>query len=394
MDRRKKVDSKNTDHAVSSTTPAPRYIYLVAGELSGDAHGASLMRALKTKVEDLEFCGAGGPEMQSLACGPFLEWTRHAVVGLWEVVKNYGYFRREFHRMIREISDIQPLAVILIDYPGFNLRLAKALRDKIPHLKIIYYISPQVWAWNRGRIPKMARWLDLMICLFPFEKDLYEKSGLRTEFVGHPMLDELEKKRLPQEDRDLSCIGFFPGSREREVRKILPVMLEAGMLFREKLPDTRFVIPAASEKLYSLIQEMIVHSPNTEVQLRNAYPLMQSCGAGLVASGTATLEAAFFGLPYALIYKVSPLTYAIGRRLIQVPFLGMVNILAGREVVPEFVQEKADPAHICLTLESLLTDNERREKLKLDLQHVIGTLGERGAAQRAASAIMQVLDLR
>ena len=139
---------------------------------------------------------------------------------------------------------------------------------------------------------------------------------------------------------------------------------------------------------------MIVHSPNTEVQLRNAYPLMQSCGAGLVASGTATLEAAFFGLPYALIYKVSPLTYAIGRRLIQVPFLGMVNILAGHEVVPEFVQEKADPAHICLTLESLLTDNERREKLKLDLQHVIGTLGERGAAQRAASAIMQVLDLR
>ncbi len=367
------------------------HLYLVAGELSGDAHGASLMRALQTQLGNVSFCGAGGPEMQSLVAGPFLEWTSHAVVGLWEVIKNYGYFRREFHRMIAEIGTLKPDAVILIDYPGFNLRLAKALRTKYPTLKIIYYISPQVWAWNRSRIPKMAKWLDLMICLFPFEKELYEKSGLRTEFAGHPMLDELEKKRIPGVSRDLSSIGLFPGSREREIRKILPIMLAAGRILHGRHPDLRFAIPAASEKLLTLIREMTVDFPHCEVTLRNAYPLMQTCGAGMIASGTATLEAAFFGLSYALIYKVSPLTYEVGRRIIRVPFLGMVNILAGREIIPEFVQEKADPTYIAMAVESFLFDPQKRMQLESDLREVIGMLGERGAASKAAAAICQLL---
>lgn len=367
------------------------HLYLVAGELSGDAHGASLLRALQTQLGEVTFSGAGGPEMQALATGPFLEWTSHAVVGLWEVIKNYGYFHREFHRMIAEIGALQPDAVILIDYPGFNLRLAEALRSRFPHLKIIYYISPQVWAWNRRRIPKMAKWLDLMICLFPFEKELYEKSGLRTEFAGHPMLDELEKKRLPDVSRDLNLIGLFPGSREREVRKILPLMLAAGGILRERHPALRFSIPAASEKLLSLIRGMTVDFPNCEIELRNAHTLMQTCGAGLVASGTATLEAAFFGLPYALLYKVSPLTYAVGRRIVRVPFLGMVNILAGREVIPEFVQGNARPPHIALAVESFLFDKDQRDHLMTELREVIAMLGERGAARKAAAAICQAL---
>ncbi len=367
------------------------HLYLVAGELSGDAHGASLMRALQGQLGDVTFSGAGGPEMQALAKGPFLEWTSHAVVGLWEVIKNYGYFRREFYRMIKEIGTLQPDAVVLIDYPGFNLRLAAALRKKFPALKIIYYISPQVWAWNRSRIPKMAKWLDLMICLFPFEKELYEQSGLRTEFAGHPMLDELEKKRIAGVSRDLSSIGLFPGSREREVRKILPIMLAAGKILRERHPDLRFFIPAASEKLLTLIREMTLGVPNCVIELRNAYALMQTCGAGMVASGTATLEAAFFGLPYVLLYKVAPLTYEIGRRIIRVPFLGMVNILAKREVIPEFVQEKADPAQIALALESFLFDPPIRLQLESDLRDVIGMLGERGAANKAAQAIVRLL---
>ena len=349
------------------------------------------MRALRVQLGEVKFSGAGGPEMQSLANGPFLEWTSHAVVGLWEVIKNYGYFRREFYRMIAEIGTLQLDAVILIDYPGFNLRLAKALRAKYPALKIIYYISPQVWAWNRRRIPKMAKWLDLMICLFPFEKELYEQSGLRTEFAGHPMLDELEKKRIPGAERDRTLVGLFPGSREREVRKILPIMLEAGRLLREKHPDLRFAIPAASEKLMKLIQEMTAGIHDCDVSLRNAYALMQTSGAGLVASGTATLEAAFFGLPYALLYKVSPLTYEVGRRVIRVPFLGMVNILAGREVIPEFVQEKADPKKIADTLESFLFNEVRRTQLTSELREVIVMLGESGAAAKAAEAVRRIL---
>ena len=375
------------------------HLYLVAGELSGDAHGASLMQALRQRVPGVQFSGAGGPAMQALASGPFLEWTSHAVVGLWEVLKNYAYFRREFHRMLAEIKHLQPAAVVLIDYPGFNLRLAKALRARLPTLKILYYISPQVWAWNQGRIPKMAQWLDLMICLFPFEKELYEKSGLSTVFAGHPMLDELEKKRLPQPlplpqshpQRDLFSLGLFPGSREREVRKILPIMLETALLLRETHPDLRFVIPAPSPRIEQLIREITAPLPECEVQLGTAHTLMQTCGTGMIASGTATLEAAFFGLPYVLLYKVSPLTYEVGRRVIRVPYLGMVNILARREVVPEFVQGNARPPGIAAALDPLLTDPARRAAFQADLAQVIALLGERGAANKAADAICEVL---
>ncbi|HEY5752735.1 MAG TPA: lipid-A-disaccharide synthase [Chthoniobacterales bacterium] len=367
-------------------------LYLVAGELSGDAHGAALMRDIAAQsTVPVQFSGAGGPEMQRLAGKNFTEWTSHAVVGLWEVIKNYGYFRSQFHRMIAEIGQVQPDAVILIDYPGFNLRLAKALRAKFPKLKIIYYISPQVWAWNRGRIPKMAKWLDLMICLFPFEKDLYDRSGLRTEFAGHPMLDELEKKRIPGVERDSHLIGLFPGSREREIRKIFPIMLEAAQLLAEKHPQLRFAVPAASEKLESLIRSMIPPGLASEVQLRTSATLMQTCAAGLIASGTATLEATFFNLPYALIYKVSPLTYEVGRRVIRVPFLGMANILAGREVIPEFIQQNARPDLIVAALEPMIFNPIRRAQLDADLKSVIATLGSRGASHRAAAAVLKCL---
>ncbi|HEY5892821.1 MAG TPA: lipid-A-disaccharide synthase [Chthoniobacterales bacterium] len=367
-------------------------LYLVAGELSGDTHGAALMRDIAIQsAAPVEFSGAGGPEMQRLAGKNFTEWTSHAVVGLWEVIKNYGYFRRQFHRMIAEIGEIKPDAVILIDYPGFNLRLAKALRGKFPQLKIIYYISPQVWAWNRGRIPKMAKWLDLMICLFPFEKELYDRSGLRTEFAGHPMLDELEKKRLAAAHYDADLVGLFPGSREREIRKILPIMLESALLLAEKYPQLRFAIPAASEKLETLIRSMAPANLSCDVQLRTSSTLMQTCTAGMIASGTATLEATFFGLPYALIYKVSPLTYEVGRRVIRVPFLGMANILAGREVIPEFIQQNARPDLIAAALEPMIFNPIRRAQLDADLKSVIATLGERGASGRAAAAVLKCL---
>lgn len=367
-------------------------IYLVAGEASGDNHGAALMEALRRAVPEVRLLGRGGPRMQRFGGERFLDWSEEAgVVGLWEVVKHYGYFRQEFRKTLNEIAATRPDAVVLIDYPGFNLRLARALREKSLGGKITYYISPQVWAWNRRRIPKMARWLDLMICLFPFEKELYEASGLRTEFAGHPMLDELEKKRLPDVSRDLTSIGLFPGSREREVRKILPIMLEAGRILHRRHPELRFAIPAASEKLLTLIREMTAGFPHCEVTLRNAYPLMQTCGAGLIASGTATLEAAFLGLPYALLYKVSPLTYEVGRRVIRVPFLGMVNILAGREVIPEFVQKKADPTSIAMSVESFLFDPQKRLQLESDLRNVIAMLGERGAASKAAQAVCELL---
>ena len=192
-------------------------IYFVAGETSGDNHGAALMESLRRLRLDVALLGRGGPKMKARAGGQFRDWSDEAgVVGLWEVLKHYGYFRREFARTLDEIRDAKPDAIVLIDYPGFNLRLARALHQGSLGGKIIYYISPQVWAWNRNRIPKMARWLDLMLCIFPFEVDLYEKSGLRTIFVGHPMIENLEAKRIDT-PRDPNLVGLFPGSRGREV---------------------------------------------------------------------------------------------------------------------------------------------------------------------------------
>ena len=203
-------------------------LYFVAGEASGDAHGAALMRALHTAQPDLRFRGRGGPRMNSIAGLEFLDWIDEAgVVGLWEVVKHYGYFRAQFRAALGEIAAAKPDAVILIDYPGFNLRLARALKRRSPAQKIIYYISPQVWAWNSGRIRAMARSLDLMLCIFPFEADLYNQSGLRTIFVGHPMIKDAGAKQLDA-TRNPNLIALFPGSRFREVRKIFPVMIGAA----------------------------------------------------------------------------------------------------------------------------------------------------------------------
>src|SRR5712691_9629076 len=191
-------------------------IYFVAGEASADNHGAALMRALRKLDVDLKFVGRGGPQMKTIAGERFENWIEQSgVLGLWEVIKRYGYFRKQFREALNEIATSTPDAVVLIDYPGFNLRLARALHRQSIGSKIIYYISPQVWAWNRGRIKKMARWLDLMLCIFPFEAELYNQSGLRTVFVGHPMIENLAARRTG-EARAPNRVGLFPGSRFRE----------------------------------------------------------------------------------------------------------------------------------------------------------------------------------
>ncbi|MGV3531091.1 MAG: lipid-A-disaccharide synthase, partial [Chthoniobacteraceae bacterium] len=311
-------------------------LYLVAGEHSGDARGAELMRSLQAHATTpLEFHGIGGPEMQAIAGAHLLDWTAEAVVGLWDVLKKYGYFRAQFARILEEISKVQPRALILIDYPGFNLRLARAVRKQYPGIRIIYYISPQVWAWNRGRIPKMAQYLDLMLCIFPFEKELYETSGLRTEFVGHPMLDTLASKRTGVE-REKDLIALLPGSRGKEVRKIFPVMLKAARLLQDSQPSLRFAAAAASTEMQALMEELRSAARLDEdacpITLRTSHELMQRATVGMVASGTATLESAFCGMPMVILYRVAWVTWVIGKRLVRVPFLGMPNILAGREV--------------------------------------------------------------
>lgn len=371
-------------------------LYFVAGEASGDNHGAALIGALRKLHPDLAVSGRGGPRMKTLAGESFRDWSEEAaVVGLWEVLKNYPWFRREFARTLAEIREFRPDAVVLIDYPGFNLRLARALRPQSLGGKIIYYISPQVWAWNRSRIPKMARWLDLMLCIFPFEVDLYEKSGLRTIFVGHPMIDNLGAQRIATM-RDPNLVGLFPGSRAREVRALMPILREVIEELHHHDPKLCFEIAAASENLAGMIEQELQSNRGSlgkvEIVIRQAAQTMQRSGVGIVASGTATLEAAFFRMPFVLIYKVAALTYAAGKMLIQVKHLGMPNVLASREIVPEFIQENAQPNRIASAVRELLDDRVRRAQMVADFDEVITKLGEGGADETAAHAILTLLD--
>lgn len=349
------------------------------------------MRALLTLQPALQFYGAGGPEMRALAGGQFLDWADEAVVGLWDVLRKYRYFKARFDATLAEIAQLLPAAVILIDYPGFNLRLAKALRQRIPALKIIYYISPQVWAWNRRRIPEMAHSLDLMLCIFPFESELYERSGLKTVFVGHPIVDSLGAKRATN-PRDPKLVALFPGSREKEVRRIFPSMLKAAREMESHDASLHFEAAAASEAVAEMMGQCLRASGAPDewcpISLRGAHALMQRAAAGMVASGTATLEAAFFGMPLVILYKVAWLTWIVGKRLVQVDFLGMPNILAGREIAREFLQNAVQPGAIAAEMLRLVHDQAGRDSMQRDLASVVAQLGMPGGALRAAEAIV------
>jgi lipid-A-disaccharide synthase len=364
-------------------------LYFVAGEASGDTHGAALLRALRASDRQLRFVGRGGPRMKEVAGAEFLDWSEHsAVLGLWEVLKQYGYFRREFHAAIREIRDRAPAAVVLVDYPGFNLRLARALRTESPRLKIIYYISPQVWAWNRRRIPQMAGYLDLMLCIFPFEAELYNQSGLRTRFVGHPMLESIEGRRLDSK-RDPNLIALLPGSRAREVRKILPIMLKAAEDISAAKPDASFEIAAANEKLAAEIRGLVKSRPGVRVTVNDAAAALQRAEVGMIASGTATLEAAIFRLPFVLIYRVAWLTYVAARLVVRVKHLGMPNVLAGREIVPEFIQHRAKPRAIGAAVVRLMDDAAARAEMLAAFDGIVASLGREEASLTAARAILE-----
>ena len=373
----------------------PKTIYFVAGESSADNHGAAVMRALRDLDPDVQFAGRGGPQMKTLAGAPFENWIADAgVLGLWEVLKKYGYFRSKFHETLDQIEEIEPAAVVLIDYPGFNLRLAKALHRRRSASKIIYYISPQVWAWHRGRIVHMARWIDLMLCIFPFEADLYNQSGLRTHFVGHPMIDRLAAERT-NVTRDPNVIGLFPGSRSREVHKIFPVLVRVATILRQQHPELRFEAAAASPALAKSIEKMLFDSGeslNLQIRVGNAGELMQRAIVGIVASGSATLEAAFFRMPFVLIYKVAWLTYIAAKIVVRLEHIGMPNVLAGKEIVPEFIQHRTKPDKIAIAVSSLIDNPAKRNEMLQEFDRIMEPLSHGGASEAAAREILAELN--
>ena len=360
----------------------PRSLMFIAGEASGDAHAAELIKALRAQAPDLTVFGAGGPKMKDAGMELLLDLTEHAVVGLVEVLKNYAKFRNIFWDLVREAEKRKPGAVVLVDFPGFNLRFAAQM--KLRHIKVIYYISPQLWAWHASRAKQIERDVDLMLVIFPFEKDWYAKHApkLRVEFVGHPFVERVKDEGGGMK-RDEKLVLLLPGSREREVQKIWPIMAKTVDLMPQ---DIRFVAAAVNKEMASM---MVAH-PRVEVAVGKAHELMQRAALAITASGTATMECAFYGCPMIVVYKVNWLTYVVGRMVVTVNWLAMPNVIANRAIVPEFIQQDATPMRIAARARHLLEDTGTREVMQHELARVVASLGGPGASQRAARLILGV----
>jgi lipid-A-disaccharide synthase len=376
----------------SSLSDRPLTLLIVAGEASGDTHGAELISALKQMHPRVRIIGVGGPRMAAAGQEQLFDLSAHAVLGLAEVLKHYFKFRHFFNRVLNLARRERPDAVILIDYPGFNLRLAAKLRREVPGSRTIYYISPQVWAWKAGRVETMQRDIDLLLAILPFEKKWFAEKAprLNVQWVGHPLLDRIRK--IEEIEPNPHCIALLPGSRKTEVGKHLPVLWEAARLMGAKKPELKFVLLSPNEEIQKYSLEIISRfpAPNFAFEYNIGYAVshLSRCALAIVASGTASLECALVGIPQLVVYQVHPLTYAVGKRLVKVRHLSMVNVLASEEVVPELLQDKFQPAEVARQALDLLDDPERRETMKRRVAQVVSTLGEPGASHRAAEAIL------
>ncbi len=389
-----------------------KMILMIAGEASGDTLGAELIDAIRRQPggDEIDFIGAGGPKMEAAALRPEFDLSEHAVVGIWEVLKNYFKFRRLFRHLFELATRREPDAIVLIDYPGFNLRFAKAIRRHNSQgdgafrewqPKIVCYVSPQLWAWKEGRVHAIARNIDLMLSIFPFEKEWYAERvpAFAVEFVGHPLVDRFplakpDEKSMPL-DPDLfteqPTVLLLPGSRRREIDKHLLVMLEAAVIFSEKI-KTRLRMVLPSDEMLALARRHIPTGIEIDLQVGGLAKALGQASLAIASSGTVTMECSWFRVPTVVLYKTSPLTHALGRALLKVPHLAMPNLLAGEELFPEFIQSAANADNLAEASLRLLRDKAERTRILNGLDQVAAQLGEPGAATRAAQAVLGTLD--
>lgn len=371
----------------------------IAGEASGDTLGAELASALRAEAgAGLILFGAGGSRMAQAGVEIVLDLAPHAVVGIWEVLKNYGKFKGFFHQLMDMAFARRPDAIVLIDYPGFNLRFAHAIRERLRREggawkpKIVFYVSPQIWAWHESRIHQIAQDIDLLLSIFPFEKEWYRqrKPEFQVEFVGHPLVDRYRVPASAAAGDQLPRVLLLPGSRERELRKHLPVMLPAAeQLARQHQCRLEMVLP--SERLREFAKPWTDRFPEVHIQLGGLAEALARAAVAIASSGTVTMECAWFGVPTVVIYKTSWSTYLLGRRFIKVKFLAMPNLLADRPLFPELIQAEASSENIAQAAADLLQNRSRRETIRQGLDEVMRSLGEPGASGRAARAVLALL---
>ena len=366
-------------------------IMIVAGEASGDLHGSNLVKEALRKNPGLSFIGMGGPKMREAGVKTLADSSEMGVVGLIEVISHFPVIYRAFSTLKRIIRADPPDLLILIDYPDFNLHLAKVAKKA--GVRVLYYISPQIWAWRVGRVKKIAKLVDRMAVVFPFEVPFYEKGGVPVTFVGHPLVDIVHPTMTRAEaqssfglDPARRTVGLFPGSRKGEIRNLSATILEAATLLKKHFPDLQFILPLASSLTSEDIAPLLKSSSlDIRVIEEKVYDVMQVCDAIITVSGTVTLEAALMGVPMVIIYRVSPLTYAVGKRLIKVDHIGICNIVAGERVVRELLQDDAEPAWIAAEIARILTDNDYAQEMRAKLAGIRAKLGSSGASERAAS---------
>lgn len=366
-------------------------VLISAGEPSGDLHGGSLIRELKKLVE-VEFYGMGGDRMREAGCHILYDCSGLSVVGFSEIFSKLRRLREASRTLNRFMLEGKPSLVVLIDYPGFNLRLARMAKAK--SIPVVYYVAPQVWAWGNWRIRAIEKYVDELICILPFETDFYRRYSVRTTFVGHPLLDSVSSELCGADfreqfrlEKEKILIGLLPGSRREEVRRILPIMLEVKRSL-EQLLEAQFVLivfPGVNSEVRAMLGK---HATNMTIVENRTHEAIKHSDILLCTSGTVTLEALILGTPMLILYKVSFLSWLIGRLLVKIPCIGLVNIIAGKEIAREFVQFAAKPSKIVDASVRLLNT---RATVEDELRSVRGKLGERGAAKKAAVVVTQML---
>lgn len=372
-------------------------LLVIAGEDSGDLHGAELLRELKARRPDLRLVGVGGPRMSPFLDRKLADVKDLAVVGFVEVLKHLPRLNRLFKAILAAAAEERITGALLIDYPGFNLRLAKALRKQLPAVSLHQYVCPQVWAWKKGRIPTLGTLLDTLYCLFDFEPELFRGYPVDARFVGHPLVEVVK----PECDREAffaetgldparPLVALLPGSRTGEIERLLPPMAELARRWRAARPEVQWVLPVAPTLDPGFVRTHLGDAPVTLVQDR-PYAARAHADAALVASGTATLETALLGTPFAIVYKLNALTYEMAKRVVKVPHFGLANVVARREVAPELLQGEVNPERLGVELTRLL-ESETARRIRTELGDVRGHLGEPGAAGRVAEDLLRKLE--
>jgi lipid-A-disaccharide synthase len=376
----------------------PKRIVIVAGEASGDAHAGRMIAALKARRPDIEVSGIGGDALRQAGTEIFTDFRELAVMGLVEVLKRYRQIKAVFNQLVERLRREKPDLLILVDYPGFNLKLAKqAHKLGIP---VLYYISPKVWAWRPGRVKTIRRYVDHMAVLFPFEETLYQDAGVPVSCVGHPLVDAVHSAFNAQQAKqhfeiepEHRVLGLFPGSRRSEVEALLPIMLQTAEKIKQRHFDLEVVLPLAPGLDMAFLQPMLKQSGlDIKVVSGDFYDVIRSCDAIVAASGTVTLEIALMGVPHLIVYRVAPMSYRILKRLVKIPYVGLCNIVTHENIITELLQDEVTVDNLDQHLTPLLTDPQAKSRAEYIRQQVLTALGPAGGADNAAQVILDRLD--